>query len=290
LKTSNEVGPSVETIDLKCWGEFEEKVLGLEQLTSSKDEEGIGYQTPVFRGLRDWRWGLETTLEREFPASCSDGTVSLLSYYHKVRASAPIVTTLTEKEWPDLPELMDFKKLLENNREHWLDLFLGKQRGIYSYFIYLRHHGFPSPLLDWTASPYVAAFFAMQRAEPESEYVCVHAFLQRTLYSFGIDNHFFLVGPYVATHRRHYLQQCRYSMCVGLQGDDYVFRPHEAGMIGSRGENGKIFRFRIPVKERIGALRKLDLMNINEYSLFGTEDAMVGTIGMRECHFKGWDF
>src|SRR5579871_975887 len=32
----------------------------------------------------------------------------------------------------------------------------------YDYMAYLRHHGFPSPLLDWTRSPYVAAFFAFR--------------------------------------------------------------------------------------------------------------------------------
>ena len=30
----------------------------------------------------------------------------------------------------------------------------------YKYWIYLRHHGFPSPFLDWTFCPQIAAYFA----------------------------------------------------------------------------------------------------------------------------------
>ena len=49
----------------------------------------------------------------------------------------------------------------------------------YEFMIYLRHHGFPSPLLDWTRSPYVAAFFAFrQRPVNSDDGVAVFSYLE----------------------------------------------------------------------------------------------------------------
>ena len=49
---------------------------------------------------------------------------------------------------------------------HMFDLGKGEENG--AFFNLVQHHGYPTPLLDWTYSPYVAAFFAF-RGVPKSE-------------------------------------------------------------------------------------------------------------------------
>jgi len=49
---------------------------------------------------------------------------------------------------------------LSATTNHFFDLNVPDQNG--AFFNLLQHHGYPTPLLDWSHSPYVAAFFALR--------------------------------------------------------------------------------------------------------------------------------
>lgn len=286
----------MEEIELSSWSEFGRGLQQIDELRDLREKKNDGrhLEKAIIRGLGNCSWRLETTLERSFPMERSDGEVSLLKYYLKISKSQPAVESMTGTRWQDLPDYPAFCKLLKS--DHWLDRSLRQHNAIYEYFIYLRHHGYPSPLLDWTASPWVAAFFAFDAMEKNATHVGIYALLQDTRPSISGKEHLFVVGRYITTHPRHHLQQSRYSMCVRSDPKnnktrrDYLFLSHDDALgQGLNRDRDLMVKLKIPAGERRVALEQLDLMNINPHSLFGSEDSLIRTVARRQCLFENWN-
>jgi hypothetical protein len=94
------------------------------------------------------------------------------------------------------------------------------------------------------------------------------------------------LGPYVKSHERHFLQKSDYTICVSMEENTYYYACHEG--IFSKKDEGQdlLWKFNIPASERLKVLQKLDEMNLNSFSLFGTEESLMETVALREFYLK----
>jgi hypothetical protein len=267
------------------WREFP---MAVGQKLAEMQGRGRQMWPPLFRGVGNSHWGLETTLERSMETT----TDTLKAYYRRIDRSKPVVESLTGKRWQDIPNSNEFELQLDQSGGPWLDRFMLKNPSIYEYLIYLRHHGFPSPLLDWTRSAYIAAFFAFDSMDRNAEFVAVYMYVRNFNHASTSDNNMFIVGKYIRTHPRHYLQQSNYSLCVGLQikrdgdevaGYDYRFMPHEGALGKDKSE--MFLKILLPASERRTALFELDSMNVNPYSVYSSEESLIRTIARQQFLF-----
>ncbi len=263
---------SIPEKNIKTIEELEKEIVNIRNLIRSKRKNKFQpLEELLFRGQSNSCWKLETTLERYSPIK-----FSLSKYNQLLGMIQPAISTYTGQH-------IELKEFESSNRL----LFLTPPN--YEFMTYARQQGFPSPLLDWTASLYVALFFAFSTSSIEND-IAIFTYID-TLG--GIKSHkgdepiINRLGPYITSHKRHFSQQAQYTASVQKVSNELIYGSHEKSCNKDPYlEQEIITKYVLPGNLKEEVLSKLFEMNINAYSLYSSNESLMEMLAYKEITLR----
>jgi hypothetical protein len=259
----------MEEKHLRSWLDFENEIQDLEQLRNEKSRRTHARVANLyFRGQSNSCWKLETTWERYF-----GNKTKLIDYYKLILSVKNEIDSSKYKRAWNLPNLSEYAAWLET----YISIGGGNGFPGYDYMSYLRHYGFPSPLLDWSKSPHIAAYFAFHDLNKELEKVAIYVYMEHIGVKGGraSEPNIITFEKDVNSHKRHSLQQSSYSICTSGEGNSAYYCCHEDVFSRGSKRHDFLWKFTLPYSEQIKVLNLLDTHGINEYSLFQSEESFL---------------
>jgi hypothetical protein len=197
----------------------------------------LNFKTYVYRGQRNENWLLQPSVHRALEHS------NVANAYKTKLASH-----LEEFKFSIRGRLSNLSTALKNDDELWA---LGQ------------HHGLKTPLLDFTYSPYVAAYFAYIEKDDLSDHRIIWAASQHTVNN-QIKDELSIIRP-MSGHNPRLLNQSALFVKFNVQQDmETIFK----GSQRSGDKEIQLLKIRLPSKDRTMCLKFLNRMNINHNTLF----------------------
>ena len=233
---------------------FEDQPIGsISELMGCLETQGLPDNSPTwFRGQRDLGWELTCSLER------NGGLDKELALLRRFKQNAlPLMRSRPENEW------------------EWL-------------FV-MQHHGLPTRLLDWTESPLVALFFALEgEGDGEDDEVdgCLWGLSPFDLNKvampheargdvpcLGEDEH---LDEYLPKRIQTQVQPFkplaviapRNSARIQMQQGVFTVFHRDLNALDADGENEFLWRLVIPKGAKAALRKELTLLKINRFTLF----------------------
>jgi hypothetical protein len=279
---AGEHGPmNFDTRTPKTWSEVKAEVEKIRNtyrksyIAHNGNPRAITIETEIlFRGQAEEGWPLVTSLERKMPQPPTFQRYmrDALKYQHEIES-------FTGKRW-DISPWSQLRDELRGSGGRFMP-----NNEVYEYMVYLRHHGFPSPLLDWTESPFIASFFAYADAR-EGVNSALYCFIERPDgVKAGLENapKCTVLGPNIRTHNRHFSQKASYTVVTQWLENEKEYRFCDHGTVMGQGgrDQDVLIKIILPADAKVEVLRELDDHNINFYTLYHDEENLIKTMGMR---------
>ena len=213
----------IGTFTLTSWNYFSDFI----------DKEMLDFRNYIYRGHMNEEWLLEPTLNRLVPKKTKAELTKIREeHLHKFRYALR-------------GRVKDSSRYTDDD-ELWA---LGQ------------HNGLATPLLDWTLSPYVAAYFSLFEHREKNGYSVVYSINKNAIDDF---NDLKVINPITDENTRLINQSGLFIKVLTNQDLEKMFKQKYKGNI----KEYMMIKIRIPNKHRETALRSLNRMNINHNTLF----------------------
>ncbi len=245
-------------IIIKNLKQFDEEVSRIQSINT--------YDSKIlYRGQINSSWELKSSLER-----IGIPEISCQEYYEHIDSLKPLINPLIKNKF--------VRKLTRAGYPFDFDDYLEGSFDLpeMEYLAYLRHHGFPTPIIDFTLSHYIALFFACENFINSQTNGKVFIYTDRgNALKRGGNNISDLrkVGRHVETDIRHFAQQSNYLIPVIYEKTWKLISFKR--VIETCPNRHDFVEIEIANEGKQTLIEELRKMNINRYTMYLDEDSLI---------------